>query len=105
MRFYKYTVIYKPEKEQGKAYYNVQVPAYPEICTFGDSLEEARFMAQDALELSVRSDLDANILPRQDKKPKTVTRPNKKEELVIAVSHQVSATPYDYVKDALFATA
>ena len=105
MRFYKYTVIYKPEKERGRAYYNVEVPAYPEICTFGDSLEEARFMAQDALELSVRSDLDENILPRQNKKAKRVIKPNKSEELVIAVSHQVSATPYDYVKDALFETA
>lgn len=105
MRFYKYTVIYKPEKETGKTYYNVEVPAYPEICTFGDSLAEARFMAEDALELTVRSDLDENILPRQDKKPKAVDRRDKVEQVVISISHQVAATPYDYVKDALFETA
>jgi len=43
---YQYTVIFEPAEEGG---YNVVVPAIPEICTFGESLEEAREMAIDAI--------------------------------------------------------
>lgn len=41
-----YTVIFEPLEDGG---YNVFFPAIPEICTFGEDLEEARAMAEDAL--------------------------------------------------------
>lgn len=46
MKEYRYTVFFEPLEEGG---YNVVVPAIPEICTFGETLEEARAMAQDAI--------------------------------------------------------
>ena len=52
MSEYRYTVIYEPIPEGG---YNVIVPALPEICTFGDTLDEARAMAQDAIRCVIES--------------------------------------------------
>ena len=46
MKIYSYTVLFEPLEEGG---YNVIVPAIPEICTFGESMEEAREMAKDAI--------------------------------------------------------
>lgn len=46
MKVHSYTVFFEPLEEGG---YNVVVPAIPEICTFGETLEEARAMAQDAI--------------------------------------------------------
>jgi predicted RNase H-like HicB family nuclease len=43
---YGYTTLFEPMPEGG---YNVVVPAIREICTFGESLEEAREMARDAI--------------------------------------------------------
>jgi len=37
--------------------YNVLVPAIPEICTFGETLEEAREMAGDAIRCYLESAL------------------------------------------------
>jgi predicted RNase H-like HicB family nuclease len=37
--------------------YNVVVPAIPEICTFGETLSEARRMAKDALRCFLESAL------------------------------------------------
>ena len=42
----KYTVIYEPAEEGG---YIVHVPALPGCHTEGDTMEEARAMAQDAI--------------------------------------------------------
>lgn len=104
MRFFKFTVLFIPEKDNPDTY-NVSVPALPEICTFGNSFEEARFMAQDALELVVLSRLEhAEKVPVD----KTLSRYPKNaitEEIVVAVSHQVSATPAQYVKTSLFQSA
>ena len=52
MKTYNYTVIFEPVKEGG---YNVIVPAIPEICTFGETLEEAREMAGDAIRCYLES--------------------------------------------------
>ncbi len=52
MRKYQYTVFFEPEPGGG---YNVIVPAIPEICTFGDTLKEARKMAQDAMRCYLES--------------------------------------------------
>jgi antitoxin HicB len=47
-----YTVIFERAPEGG---YNVVVPAIPEICTFGETLNEAREMARDAIRLVLES--------------------------------------------------
>ena len=57
MKLYKFTTVFIPEGDEPDAYY-VDVPALPEVATGGDSLAEARFMAQDALELVVLSRLE-----------------------------------------------
>ena len=54
MRSYKYTVILQPLPEGG---YSVLVPAIPEVCTFGDTIEEARHMAEDAIRCFIESAL------------------------------------------------
>lgn len=43
---YRYTVVFEPAEEGG---YIVTVPALPGLVTDGDSLEEAREMAKDAI--------------------------------------------------------
>lgn len=52
MKIYNYTVIFEPVPEGG---YNVVVPAIPEICTFGETLDEARAMAKEAIECYIES--------------------------------------------------
>ena len=52
MPSFKYTVLFEPLAEGG---YNVVVPAFPEICTFGETLDEARNMAQDAIACIIES--------------------------------------------------
>ena len=43
---YKYTVIFEPAEEGG---YTVIVPALPGLVTEGDTLEEAKAMAEEAI--------------------------------------------------------
>ena len=57
MKIYNYTVIFKPLEEGG---YDVIIPAIPEICTFGDTIEEARKMAEDAIKCYIESALELN---------------------------------------------
>ncbi|MGH7595219.1 MAG: type II toxin-antitoxin system HicB family antitoxin [bacterium] len=52
MKIYNYTVFFEPLEEGG---YNIVVPAIPEICTFGETLEEARTMAEDAIRCYLES--------------------------------------------------
>ena len=54
MKIYNYTVIFEPLEEGG---YDVIVPAISEICTFGETLEEARKMAEDAIRCYLESAL------------------------------------------------
>ena len=49
---YRYTVLFEPVPEGG---YNVVVPALPEVCTFGETLDEAREMALDAIKCVLES--------------------------------------------------
>ncbi|MFQ5452409.1 MAG: hypothetical protein ACE5DQ_02480, partial [Candidatus Paceibacterota bacterium] len=65
-------------------------------------IEEARSMAQDALELALLSRLEEGEKIPKDKKPKKSLSNARVEELVITVSHKVEATPAHYVKNALF---
>lgn len=46
MAEYRYTVVFEPAEEGG---YVVTVPALPGLVTEGDTLEEARDMAKDAI--------------------------------------------------------
>jgi antitoxin HicB len=70
MAEYSYTVLFEPVPE-GR--YNVIVPALPEICTCGDTLEEAREMAMDAIKCvleSMRNDnepIPSDIEPAREK--------------------------------------
>ncbi len=66
MRIYNYTVIFEPLKEGG---YNVVVPAIPEICTFGETVEEARAMAEDAIRCYLESALKGKEPIPEDKEP------------------------------------
>jgi antitoxin HicB len=49
---YQYMVYFEPLEEGG---YNVIVPAIPEICTFGSTIEEPREMAKDAIRCVIES--------------------------------------------------
>ena len=48
-----YTILFDPLPEGG---FSVFVPAIPEICTFGETLEEAREMAEDAIRCYLESE-------------------------------------------------
>ncbi len=50
MKALAYTVILEPEPEGG---FRVCVPAFPEIHTQGDDVDDALAMARDAIELSL----------------------------------------------------
>jgi len=51
---YGYTTLFEPLPEGG---FNVVVPAIPEICTYGESMAEAREMARDAIRCYLESAL------------------------------------------------
>ena len=48
-----YTIQFDPLPEGG---FSVFVPAIPEICTFGETMEEAREMAEDAIRCYLESE-------------------------------------------------
>jgi predicted RNase H-like HicB family nuclease len=52
---YGYTTVFEPLPEGG---FSALIPAIPEICTFGDTLEEAREMARDAIRCYLESALE-----------------------------------------------
>ena len=66
MKVYNYTVIFEPVDEGG---YDVIVPAIPEICTFGETIEEAREMAEDAIRCYLESALEEKEPIPVDKEP------------------------------------
>ena len=74
MRLYQYTVFFEPQ-EGG---FNVLVPAIPEICTFGETIEEAREMAKDAIRCYVESALKHGEAIPADVEPT-------KEQLAVSV--------------------
>ena len=53
MAEYGYTTVFEPLPEGG---FSV-IPAIPEICTFGETLDEARDMARDAIRCYIDSAL------------------------------------------------
>ncbi len=92
MKLYKFTAVFSPD-EVDKETYNVSIPALPEITTCGDSIEEARFMAQDALELVILSRLEEGESIPIDKKPVKLTKGATAEEILVSVAHHVSSAP------------
>lgn len=58
MREFKYTVIFEPAEEGG---YVVHVPALPGVVTEGDTLEEAKAMALDAIKGHLESLRERNL--------------------------------------------
>jgi antitoxin HicB len=66
MKVYNYTVIFEPLKEGG---YDVIVPAIPEICTFGETMKEAKAMAEDAIKCYLESALKEGETIPEDKEP------------------------------------
>jgi len=67
VRKYQYTVLFEPQ-EGG---FNVIVPAIPEICTFGENMEKARAMAQDAIRCYLESALKHGEPIPRDEEPTT----------------------------------
>ena len=70
-----YTVIYEPQPEGG---YTVTVPALPGCVTEGDTLEEARRMAEDAIRLYCES-----LLSDGEPLPPDVTEPPVHERIAV----------------------
>jgi len=66
MKSYNYTVVLQPLPEGG---YSVLVPAIPEVCTFGDTIEEARQMAEDAIRCFIESALKTGESIPEDVEP------------------------------------
>ena len=67
MTQYQYTVLFEPQ-DGG---YSVIVPAIPEICTFGETLREARRMAEDAIRCYLESALEHGEPIPEDAEPRT----------------------------------
>ncbi len=67
MKQYQYTVLFEPQEDG----YNVIVPAIPEICTFGETLKEARAMAEDAIRCYLESALKHGEPIPTDAEPRT----------------------------------
>jgi antitoxin HicB len=75
MSGYNYTVIFQPLPEGG---YTVVVPAIPEICSFGDTLADAREMAQDAIRCFLES-----ALKRGEPIPKDIETATERVEVTL----------------------
>ncbi|MBI1745982.1 MAG: type II toxin-antitoxin system HicB family antitoxin [Acidobacteria bacterium] len=79
MAEYSYTVLYEPAEEGG---YIVTVPALPGLVTEGDTLDEAREMAKDAIKGYIESLVEDGQPIPSDVKLKLEP---KKEEVKIAI--------------------
>jgi predicted RNase H-like HicB family nuclease len=66
MKVYNYPVIFEPAKDGG---YDVIVPAIPEICTFGETLKEAKAMAEDSIRCYLESALKEGEPIPEDREP------------------------------------
>ena len=78
---YSFTVAYEPADEGG---YVVTCPALPAVVTQGETLEEARAMATDAIHLVLQSLID-NGEPILADKPSQPTREPIREMLTVSV--------------------
>ena len=103
MKLFKFTAVLMPMEEDGKKYFLVTVPALPEIVTQGDSVEEATYMAQDALELVLESRLEEGETIPADKKPSRVPQQAIVKEILASVTHSVQTTPLTHDVKIAFA--
>ena len=78
---YSFTVIYEPAEEGG---YVVTCPALPAVVTQGDTLEEARAKAVDAIHLVLQSLLDHGEPVPADQATEPEPRPIR-ETLTVAI--------------------
>ena len=78
---YSFTVLYEPAAEGG---YVVTCPALPAVVTQGDTLEEARAMAADAIHLVLQSLLDHGEPVPADEAVEPEARPIR-ETLTVAI--------------------
>ena len=78
-REYNYTVLFEPAEEGG---YVVTCPALPGLVTEGDTLEEARAMAQDAIRAYLESVQKDGLPIPPDKR---ITLEPVKEEVRVAL--------------------
>ena len=76
---YKFTVFFEPAAEGG---YVVTCPALPDLVTEGDSLADARRMAQDAIRAYIESlRKDGESIPRDPRLPSEPV----KEKIKVAI--------------------
>lgn len=76
---FRYTVYFEPQPDGGFA---VVFPAFPEIVTFGRSLDEARAMARDALRCHLEGlRKDGETIPAETPPSRDPIR----EEVVVAI--------------------
>jgi predicted RNase H-like HicB family nuclease len=73
MAEYSYTVLFEPAEEGG---FTATCPALPGLVTEGDTIEEARRMAQDAIRAYLES-------LRKDRQPIPLDRPPLKEQIQV----------------------
>ena len=69
-REYQYTVLYEPAEEGG---FVVTVPALPGLVTEGDTLDEARLMAEDAIRGYLESLLKDHLPIPPDREAEAIT--------------------------------
>ena len=81
IREYSFTVLYEPAAEDG---YVVTCPALPTVVTQGETLEEARAMAADAIDLVLQSLLDHGEPVPADQAAEPEARPIR-ETLTVAI--------------------
>lgn len=87
MKFYKFSVIFKPEKEDPNVY-TANVPALPGCISFGESLTEARYNIREALELYLSTLLeDGENIPK-DKKIK-IPKNAIKEDITVGIDFEI----------------
>jgi antitoxin HicB len=79
MRTLAYTVMYEPQPEGG---YTVHVPALPGCITEGETMEEARRMAADAIRGYCES-----LLADGEPLPPDVAEPPRHERVEVALAH------------------
>jgi predicted RNase H-like HicB family nuclease len=79
MRVLSYTVVFEPQPQGG---FTVHVPALPGCVTEGDTIEEARRMAADAIQAYCES-----LLKDGDPLPHDIAEPPRHERIKVSLAH------------------
>lgn len=102
MKLFRYTAVFEHENDDQDTY-NVSFPSFPEICTFGNSKEEAIFMAKDALELTILSMSENGENLPKNKKSAKLSKNSFSEDLLVSVNYEVNSLPFDQNVKVAFA--